>query len=63
MSEVLAECFDKQPNDISKIAPASVVRFIVRRARGLAPDSIKSIGVSVRNYFLFKASGRTPAQL
>ena len=60
IGEFLADCFGQQPIEISKTAPADVVRFIMRRARGLTPGSGKSAGDSLRSYLLFNAISGTP---
>jgi site-specific recombinase XerD len=60
IGEFLTDCFGEGPVEISKITPADVVRFIMRRTRGLAPGSVKSVGGSIRSYLLFKAIGGTP---
>lgn len=58
--EFLVDRFGASPVRISKLVPADVVRFVMRRTRGLAPGTVKSIGISLRSYFLFKASCGTP---
>ena len=40
--------------------PADVVRFVMRRTRGLTPGSVKSIGGSLRSYLRFKSISGTP---
>jgi len=60
IGEFLAACFHEQPIEISKIAPADVVRFVTPRTRGLTPCSVKSVGGSLRSYLRFKAISGTP---
>jgi integrase/recombinase XerD len=60
IGEFLADCFHEQPIEISKIAPADVVRFVMRRTRGLTPGSVKSVGGSLHSYLRFKAISGTP---
>jgi hypothetical protein len=43
IGEFLADCFHEEPIEISKIAPADVIRFVLRRTRGLTPGSVKSV--------------------
>jgi len=53
--EFLSDRFGTGPILISQLLPADVVSFVMRRTRGLAPGAVKSIGISLRGYFLFKA--------
>ena len=58
--EFLVDRFGTSTVRISKLVPADVVRFVMRRTRGLAPGSVRSVILSLRSYFLFKASCGTP---
>lgn len=58
--EFLVDQFGKSPVCISKLVPGDVVRFVMRRTRGLAPATVKGVGISLRSYLLFKASCGTP---
>ena len=60
IGEFFADYFHEQPIEISKIAPADVVRFVMRRTRGLTPGSVKSVGGSLHSYLRFKAISGTP---
>jgi hypothetical protein len=43
IGEFFADCFHEQPIEISKIAPADIGRFVVRRTRGLTPGAPASL--------------------
>lgn len=58
--EFLVDRFGTGSVDISKLVPADVVSFVMRRTRGLAPNAVKSVGISLRSYFLFKTSRGIP---
>jgi site-specific recombinase XerD len=54
--DFLTDRFGEGPIQISMLTPSDVARFIRRYTAGWAPASIKSAGISLRQYFLFKAS-------
>jgi site-specific recombinase XerD len=58
--EFLVDRFGTSTVRISKLGPADVVRFVMRRTHGLMPGSVRSVVLSLRSYFLFKASCGTP---
>ncbi len=58
--EFLVDRFGRGPVNISKLVPLDVARFVQRRTRGLAPSAVKTVGISLRSYFLFKASSGIP---
>ncbi|WP_349606106.1 site-specific integrase [Cupriavidus sp. DF5525] len=58
--EFLVDRFGKSAVRISKLTPANVVHFVMRRTSGLVPCAVKSLGISLRSYFLFKASSGIP---
>ncbi|WP_224039720.1 site-specific integrase [Paraburkholderia unamae] len=60
VSEFFVDRFGTGTVNISKLTPADVARFLQRRTRGLAPKSIKGIGISLRSYLTFKASLGVP---
>lgn len=60
VSEFLVDRFATGPVNISKLAPSDVVRFVQHRTLGLAPGTIRSVSISLRRYFRFKASGGVP---
>jgi integrase/recombinase XerD len=53
----LVDRFGPNSVSISKLSPTDVVRFVMRRTSGLVPSAVKSLGISLRSYFLFKARG------
>ncbi|KNH04477.1 Mobile element protein [Candidatus Burkholderia brachyanthoides] len=58
--EFLVGHFGARPVQISKLTPSDIVRFVMRRTSGLAPATVKGIGISLRSDLLFKASRGTP---
>ena len=58
--EFLIDRFGSSSVNISKLVPQDVSRFVLRRTRGLAPSAVKTVGISLRSYFLFKASRGIP---
>jgi integrase/recombinase XerD len=54
--EFLTDRFGRGSIRIPTLAPSDVARFMTRYTAGLAPGSIKAAGISLRSYFLFKAS-------
>jgi integrase/recombinase XerD len=58
--EFLVDHFGTSPVRISKLIPPDVVRFVMRRTHGLAPSTVKGVGISLRSYFAFKASCGNP---
>lgn len=58
--EFLVDRFGPNSVSISKLSPTDVVRFVMRRTSGLVPSAVKSLGISLRSYFLFKASRGIP---
>lgn len=57
--EFLVDHFGARPVQVSTLTPSDIVRFVMRRTSGLAPATVKGIGISLRSYLLFKASGGT----
>ncbi len=60
VAEFLVDRFGGSPVDISELVPLDVSRFVLRRTRGLAPSAVKTVGISLRSYLLFKASRGIP---
>ena len=58
--EFLVDRFGGSPVNISELVPLDASRFVLRRTRGLAPSAVKTVGISLRSYLLFKASRGTP---
>ncbi|MBP0639669.1 site-specific integrase [Cupriavidus sp. AcVe19-6a] len=54
--DFLVDRFGAGPIRVSTLAPIDVARFVTRYTRGWTPGSIKTVGISLRGYFLFKAS-------
>jgi integrase/recombinase XerD len=59
ITEFLINRFGTGKISISNLTPSDVEHFVMSRTRGLAPSTIKGIGISLRSYFLFKASRGT----
>jgi len=53
--DFLTGCVGAGPVTLTALAPADVARFMARHTAGLAPGSIKGVGISLRSYFLFRA--------
>ncbi|MEM5405612.1 hypothetical protein [Paraburkholderia unamae] len=53
VSEFLVDRFGIGAITISKLMPSDVARFVERRTHGLAPNSIKGVGISLRSYLIF----------
>ncbi|WP_176385995.1 site-specific integrase [Paraburkholderia youngii] len=60
--EFLVDRFGAGPVQISRLTPDDIVRFVMRRTNGLAPATIKGIGISLRSYLLFESSRGTPTE-
>jgi site-specific recombinase XerD len=60
VSDFLVDRFATGPVNISKLSPSDVVRFVQNRTLGLAPGTIRSVSISLRRYFRFKASRGVP---
>lgn len=58
--EFLVDRFGSGPVNISNLVPLEVARFVLRRTRALAPSAVKTVGISLRSYFIFKASRGIP---
>ncbi|MGH9806578.1 MAG: tyrosine-type recombinase/integrase, partial [Terriglobia bacterium] len=56
--DFLADRFGAGPIVVSALSPADVAHFMTRYTAGWAPSSIKSAGISLRSYFMLKASRR-----
>ena len=58
--QFLVDRFGERPIRITRLTVQDVERFVIDRTRGLAPGTIKAVGISLRSYLLFKASQGTP---
>lgn len=60
--DFLADCFGTDSIRTSMLAPTDVARFMSRYTAGWAPGSIKAAGISLRSYFLYRASRGEPTK-
>jgi len=60
--DFLADRFGAGPIVVSALSPSDVAHFMTRYTAGWAPSSIKSAGISLRSYFMLKASRREPTK-
>lgn len=56
VGQFLFNRFGAGPVQLRVLTPKDVARFVAARTAGLAPGSVKALGISLRSYFTFKAS-------
>ena len=60
--DFLTDRFGAGAVTVSALAPADVADFMTRYTAGRAPGSVKATGISLRSYFMLKASRREPTK-
>jgi len=60
--DFLTDRFGAGTVTVSALAPADVADFMTRYTAGRAPGSVKATGISLRSYFMLKASRREPTK-
>lgn len=60
LRDFLIDRFGTRTVNLNTLTPTDIARFMRRYTAGWAPASIKAAGISLRNYFLFKASRGEP---
>ncbi|OUL73404.1 hypothetical protein CA603_43770 [Paraburkholderia hospita] len=60
VTEFLVDRFGSGLIRIANLCPSDIENFVLRRTRGLAPSTIKGVGIALRSYFLFKSSCGIP---
>jgi integrase/recombinase XerD len=56
VGQFLFDRFAAGPVKLCALTPKDVIRFVTACTAGLAPGSVKAVGISLRSYFTFKAS-------
>lgn len=60
--DFLTDRFGAGTVTVRALAPADVADFMTRYTAGRAPGSVKATGISLRSYFMLKASRREPTK-
>jgi integrase/recombinase XerD len=61
--DFLTDRFGAGTVSVSALAPADVADFMTRYTAARAPGSVKATGISLRSYFMLKASRREPTKV
>ena len=61
--DFLTDRFGAGAVTVSALAPADVADFMTRYTAARAPGSVKATGISLRSYFMLKASRREPTKV